>query len=216
MPEPKHSPLSPASASGAVDGRRPAAVAGLLAAAVAGLLACGGVAEIPLVIDPGTPGSEPVRQAVAVLHPVGGSGVTGTVTLTRDEEGPGLVVEATLRGAPAGPHAYHVHLLGDCRAADGSSAGTHFNFAGPSREPPEDIERITGNLGDIDSAGPDDVARAGPTRVESARLQGPFSVLGRSVVVHAAGNDPGSPPMGAAGARIACGVIGIAEMPEAS
>jgi Cu-Zn family superoxide dismutase len=184
-----------------------------LAGAASLLLACG-VAEVPLLVDPGDPGSEPVRHAVAVLQPVGGSGVTGTVTFARDDEGPGLRVEATLRGAPAGPHAFHVHLLGDCRAADGTSAGTHFNFAGPSRQPPADIERITGNLGEIASAGPGQVARAGPTPVETARLQGPFSVVGRSVVVHERGNDPESPPMGAAGGRIACGVIGIADAPE--
>jgi Cu-Zn family superoxide dismutase len=43
--------------------------------------------------------------------------------------------------------------------------------------------------------------------IGTARLDGPHSIIGRSVVVHARGNDPSQPPDGDAGARIACGVI---------
>jgi superoxide dismutase, Cu-Zn family len=38
-----------------------------------------------------------------------------------------------------------------------------------------------------------------------------FTILGRGVVVHAQEDDLESQPVGDAGARIGCGVIGVAE-----
>jgi Cu-Zn family superoxide dismutase len=42
------------------------------------------------------------------------------------------------------------------------------------------------------------------------RLEGPQSVIGRGVIVHAAADDLASQPTGNAGGRLACGVIGVA------
>jgi Cu-Zn family superoxide dismutase len=117
-------------------------------------------------------------------------------------------MKARFSGLPAGAHGFHVHLLGDCRG-EGKRAGTHFNFSGPSRNPPEDIDRITGNLGILES-GEDGQAQL-EADIDDARLHGPYSILGRSIIVHARANDPKQPPIGAAGARIACGVIGLTE-----
>lgn len=157
--------------------------------------------------DPGDRSSPRVMRAVAVLSPTEGNAVSGVVTFTRAEEG--LRVEAELNGLPPGAHAYHVHLFGDCTAPDGKSAGTHFNFAGSSQDPPDDIGRITGNLGDLQA---DASGRATHTAlIPRATLDGAYSILGRAVVVHEKPNDPSDPPMGAAGARLACGVIGVAE-----
>jgi Cu-Zn family superoxide dismutase len=159
-------------------------------------------------VDPGADDSPPVRHAVAVLHPTEGHEAHGVVRFEEAEGG--LRVVAEMEGLPAGSsHGSHVHLLGDCRAPDGTSAGTHFNFLGSSKSPPADIDRITGDLGNIE-AGADGRGRLEAT-LETASLQGPFSILGRSVIVHAKPNDPTQPPIGAAGARLACGVIGIAE-----
>lgn len=159
----------------------------------------------PLRVDPGREGSPPVRNAVVVLHPTEGSETKGVLHFEATENG--LAVEGEVSGLEPGPHGTHVHIFGDCSAADGTSAGTHFNFDGSSEEPPEDIDRITGNLGNVE-ADADGRGRLDAV-LPLASLQGPYSILGRAVVVHEKGNDPDQPPMGGAGGRVACGVVGI-------
>jgi len=174
-----------------------------LALALLGLSACGPPPP-PAVEDTPT-------AALAVLRPTEGHEARGEVRFTLPPDGRGLAVEARVSGLEPGAHAFHVHLYGDCTAPDGTSAGTHFNFIGPSADPPEDIDRITGDLGELE-AGEDGEARHEGT-VQRATLVGPKSIAGRAVVVHARGNDPSQPPIGAAGPRVACGVIGVVAPP---
>jgi Cu-Zn family superoxide dismutase len=167
--------------------------------------------EGALRFDPGDAASGAVDRAVAVLHPVGDGGVRGVVTFSADGSGPGLDVQAVVNGLTGGRHAYHVHLVGDCTGEDGSRAGPHFHFTGSALRP-DPAAGITGNLGELSPN--ESGAAVHRARVEGARLQGPYSILGRSVVVHAKGNDPAHPPDGAAGARLACGVIGVDQPAE--
>jgi superoxide dismutase, Cu-Zn family len=157
--------------------------------------------------DPGKAASPAISRAIAVLHPTQGQKVQGIVAFTQTPEG--VRVNAEVAHLPSGKHAYHVHLYGDCSGPQGKTAGTHFNFQGPSKAPPDQIDRITGNLGNLE-ANADGNATA-ETVIEQVTLHGPYSIIGRSVVIHAKPNDPSSPPMGAAGERLACGVIGIDE-----
>ena len=157
-------------------------------------------------VDPGDPSSKRISSEIAVMIPTKGNHVTGTVRFTKVADG--LEVDAQISGLPRGEHAYHVHLYGDCSADDGKSAGTHFNFKGSSQNPPQDIRRITGNLGVLEA---DQSGKASDKHVvRGAELAGPYSILGRAVIIHELGNDPSSPPIGAAGSRLACGVIGAA------
>lgn len=148
-----------------------------------------------------------ITKATAVLSPTDGNQTAGVVTLTQTDEG--VRVEATVSGLDAeSRHGFHIHQFGDCRAPDGTSAGGHFN--------PEDVEhgaptadiRHVGDLGNLPSnaQGTADVDFI-DTHVE---LNGPNSVLGRGVIVHAGTDDFQSQPTGAAGSRLACGVIGVA------
>lgn len=160
-----------------------------------------------LYIDPGAEPPVAIDRAVAVVDGLGDSDASGTV---RFEERDGkLHVTTTMKGLPPGEHAYHVHLLGDCSSADGKSAGTHFNFDGPSKNPPKDVGRITGNLGVLEVG--DDGEVEHEATIEKASLHGKFSIIGRAIIVHEKGNDPDQPPIGAAGGRLACGVIGRTE-----
>lgn len=147
------------------------------------------------------------QAAVAVLHATAGNKIKGTVRFTPGDDG--LRVETVATGLTPGEHGYHIHLYGDCSIADGSSAGTHFNLQGSSLNPPKDIDRITGNLGSL-FADQNGNAQAN-NLIQHASLTGPKSIIGRAVIVHAKANDPKHPPIGAAGARQACGVIGIAQ-----
>lgn len=163
---------------------------------------------LPLAAPPAA-AQEPPAFAVAELHPTEGSDARGVVRFRAVRGGARVTAEA--EGLAPGTHAYHVHLFGDCTARDGTSAGPHFDYYGSSEHPPADIDRITGALGELE-AGDDGRARHEAV-VEGATLYGPKSILGRSVVLHERGNDPASPPDGAAGARVACGTIGIAPPP---
>jgi superoxide dismutase, Cu-Zn family len=158
-----------------------------------------------VLVDPGAERPEPATAAIAVLHPTEGSTARGVVRF-EEREG-GLAVIADAAGLPPGPHAFHIHLHGDCSGPDAETAGTHFNLHGPSEHPPPDIDRITGDLGELhaDASGE---AHA-EAFLRGASLHGTFSILARSVVVHVRGNDPSKPPMGDAGGRLGCGVIGI-------
>ena len=155
-------------------------------------------------VDPGAETfKRPVSQAVAVLYSMSGDRLGFVRFVERGHEG--LDVFTWVENLAPGVHAYHVHTYGDCASPDAASAGPHFNFVGSSLSKTTNF--ITGNLGELS---PDADGRvAHQTRIPAARLHGPFSILGRSVVVHANPNDPTQPPDGGAGARIACGVIGI-------
>jgi Cu-Zn family superoxide dismutase len=147
-------------------------------------------------------------KAIAVIHPVGDNKVSGTVTFTEDADG--VRVHAELSGLSPGQHGFHVHEFGDCSAADLSSAGGHFN---PNHKPhagPDASERHEGDMGNIEA---DASGKATLDYLDHSLSLGydDDSVIGRSVVVHAKPDDMKSQPAGDSGARIGCGVIGVAK-----
>lgn len=161
-------------------------------------------------IDPGARRPERIRDAIAVLHPSPGSEVTGTVRFVDPGGGVGLEMIARVDGLAPGSHAFHVHVYGDCSSPDFMSAGPHFHFRGSSFD--REVGIITGNLGDLTPRNGEQVEERAV--IAGAKLTGPFSIIGRSVVVHAQPNDPRITPDGGAGDRIACGVIGVGQAIE--
>ena len=157
-----------------------------------------------------------VTAAVARLLPTEGHAVQGTVRFelasaglaSAEMDGTGIEITGSVEGLSAGRHGFHVHEFGDCSATDGSSAGDHFNPEGRPHGGPDDAARHIGDLGNLE-AGEDGRVDADMTD-ERIRLSGPHSIIGRGLVVHANADDLESQPSGAAGARVACGVIGIA------
>jgi Cu-Zn family superoxide dismutase len=150
-------------------------------------------------------GGPSVTKAVAVLHPTQGSKVEGTVAFTREKSG--MRVTASLKGLSPGLHGFHIHVFGDCSAADATSAGDHFNPTGMDHAAPAAHKRHTGDLGNIEA---DLTGKAEYDRVDSVlTFEGPHSILGRGVIVHAQEDDLKTQPTGGAGARVACGVIGV-------
>jgi Cu-Zn family superoxide dismutase len=144
---------------------------------------------------------------VAILHPTQGNSVEGKVTFTKADTG--LKVNVHVTGLTAGKHGFHVHEFGDCSAADGASAGGHFNPSAESHGAPTDAQRHTGDLGNVE-ANASGVADLEYTD-SRASLDGANSVLGRGVIIHAGADDLKTQPTGNAGGRLACGVVGAAK-----
>lgn len=145
-------------------------------------------------------------KLVAVLNPTAGNDVSGTVTFTKTKDG--VKVVADVMGLAEGKHGFHIHEYGDCSAPDGTSAGGHFNPADMPHAGPKADKRHVGDLGNLEA---DDSGKAHLEWTDvHLSFMGPNSILGRAVIVHAGEDDLTSQPTGAAGARVACGVIGIA------
>jgi superoxide dismutase, Cu-Zn family len=151
--------------------------------------------------------------ATATVKSISATGVDGTLGTVRFmDSAKGMVITPRLSGLPAGVHGFHIHEKGDCgpamnqgEPAAGFAAGGHYD--------PDDTKRHLGPLstgghrGDlpvlaVDSRGDASQAVIAPhLTVEQIR--------GRSIVIHAGGDNYSDTPapLGGGGARIACGMI---------
>lgn len=143
-----------------------------------------------------------VTKVVAVLHPTAGNTAQGVVTFT--QESGGVHVVAKLTGVPKGDHGFHIHEFGDCSAADGTSAGGHFNPTSMAHAAPTAEKRHMGDMGNVTA---DDQGHVTLDYIDKHILLA--SIIGRGMVLHANPDDMTTQPTGNAGARIACGVIGV-------
>lgn len=146
-------------------------------------------------------------KAVAVLTATQGNTASGVVTFTKVEGGVRVVVN--LVNVPAGDHGFHIHEYGDCSAPDGTAAGGHFNptkmdHAGPMAE-----KRHVGDLGNVTANAEGKVTLDYVDK--HLAFMGANSIIGRGLILHAQPDDLKTQPTGAAGGRIACGVIGVAK-----
>ncbi|EEB05646.1 superoxide dismutase Sod1 [Schizosaccharomyces japonicus yFS275] len=151
-------------------------------------------------------------KAIAVLR--GDSSVTGVVTFEQPDESAPVKVLYDIKGNTHNAlRGFHIHQFGD-NTNGCTSAGPHFNPEGKFHGDRLDASRHVGDLGNIptDSEG---VAK-GSFSDNVISLFGPNSIVGRTIVIHAGTDDLGkgdneeSLKTGNAGARNACGVIGIA------
>jgi Cu-Zn family superoxide dismutase len=172
---------------------------GLLVACFGALVA---LAQTPAAKSP------PSTKGIAVLHPTSGNKVSGTVTFA--PMAGGVQVHAEISGLTPGKHGFHIHEFGDCSAADGSSAGGHFNPTGQPHAGPDATARHEGDMGNIE-ADASGTAKLDYVDHQISLGEDAKSAIGRSVVVHAKPDDLKTQPSGDAGARIACGVIGWAK-----
>jgi len=153
-----------------------------------------------------------VQKAVVVLK--GESPITGSVTFEQSSKDGPVRITGQLQGLDAlVQRGFHVHSSGDLSGGC-ASTGSHYNPNGKTHGAPEDATRHIGDLGNIESNahGTADI----DITDNLITLNGPLSVIGRAVVVHAGTDDLGkggneeSLKTGNAGGRAACGVIGLA------
>jgi Cu-Zn family superoxide dismutase len=150
-----------------------------------------------------------VTKAIAMLRPIQGSNVSGQVIFL--QEGSKVRVIADVTGLTPGKHGIHIHEFGDCSTPDGMGAGGHFNPHNKRHGGPDDSDRHLGDLGNLDA---DKTGRAKYDRLNDLiSLTGRNSIIGRSVVIKERADDFTTQPGGNAGARVACGVIGVASSP---
>ncbi|MFI4916781.1 MAG: superoxide dismutase family protein [Phycisphaerales bacterium JB060] len=151
-----------------------------------------------------------VTRAVAVIRPTeGNDGVSGTIRFERVEDG--VRVTALVRGLePNSKHGFHAHEFGDATAADGTSAGGHYDPSGSGHHarPGTGDAHHAGDFGNLE-ANSEGVARYDRTFDGLSIAGSEAPVLGRAVIIHAQ-PDQFDQPTGSAGARIGIGVIGVA------
>lgn len=147
--------------------------------------------------------TEDVTEAVCQLEAIADSGVTGTITFTREDST--VRVHGEIHGLTPGQHGFHIHEHGDLSDKEtGKSAGGHFNPTGKPHGRPNDEARHVGDLGNIEA---DDNGKAVIDMEDSViELNGLHSIVGRALVVHAQA-DQFTQPAGEAGDRVAFGLI---------
>ncbi|KAI0540360.1 superoxide dismutase [Xylaria digitata] len=150
-------------------------------------------------------------KAVAVLR--GDSKVSGTVTFEQASESEPTTISWDLTGHdPNAKRGFHIHTFGD-NTNGCTSAGPHFNPHGKTHGDRTAETRHVGDLGNIETDAQGNAK--GSIQDSLVKLIGPESIIGRTVVTHAGTDDLGqggneeSLKTGNAGARPACGVIGI-------
>ena len=146
----------------------------------------------------------PALVAAATLMAQEGGTLAGEVTFT--EANGAVAIVAHITGAPPGTHGFHIHEVGDCSSADFKSAGGHFNPTDMPHGAPTDMERHAGDLGNVEVL-EDGTAHHEATSSMITVAAGPSSIVGRGVILHEKADDLVSQPTGAAGGRIACGVV---------
>uniref|UniRef100_A0A023G585 superoxide dismutase n=1 Tax=Amblyomma triste TaxID=251400 RepID=A0A023G585_AMBTT len=154
-------------------------------------------------------GQEPITDAVCVFQ----IGTPRGYVKFHQDPGQQVQLEGNITQLAPGEHGFHVHEFGDL--TDGcTSAGSHYNPFGKSHGAPYNEDRHVGDLGNIKADDSSSAVFSFSDRL--LQLNGDYSIIGRSLVVHedrddlGRGNFSDSLTTGHSGARLTCCVIGIA------
>lgn len=159
------------------------------------------------------PGQGAAATAVATVNSVSaaGSGARLGIVTFSDNVG-GILITPKLSGLPPGQHGFHIHEKGDCgpgmnegKQAAGFAAGGHYDPAHTKRH--LGPLSAAGHRGDLPLLMVDNQGNAMQS-VTAPHLT-VAQIRGRSVMIHAGGDNYSDTPLplGGGGARIACGVI---------
>ena len=134
------------------------------------------------------------------------STVSGTASFS--EKNGTVTFIAKLAGLKPGIHAIHIHEKSDCSAADGSSAGGHWNPTFKKHGKLEDGEAHKGDIGNFTT---DEFGNGSISFTTSEWCIGcddkTKDIVGKSLIVHQGPDDYVSQPSGNSGARVACSAI---------
>ena len=155
------------------------------------------------------------KVALCILNPDGNNTANGKVLFSQSTYDGPTKIKAEFKCLKKNAlHGFHVHIFGDL--SEGCvTAGPHYNPFGKFHGGPEDSERHVGDLGNVTSDSEGNAVYQAENNL--IRLSGNYSIIGRSCVLHADQDDLGrgnfndSKTTGHSGARIACGVIALAD-----
>jgi superoxide dismutase, Cu-Zn family len=163
-----------------------------------------------LLVGTRTSGAE---TATATINSISASGVGGPLgTVTFMDSAGGLVITPKLSGLPPGEHGFHIHEKGECgpgmnqgKPAAGFLAAGHYDPAHTKKH--LGPLSTAGHRGDLPVLVVDGQGNA--TQAVTAPHLTVAEIRGRSVMIHAGGDNYSDTPLplGGGGARIACGVI---------
>ncbi|MFZ1805742.1 MAG: superoxide dismutase family protein [Cyclobacteriaceae bacterium] len=144
--------------------------------------------------------------ATATMNSASGSSASGMASFEQTSD---MTVRMSIEmtGLTPGPHALHLHEYGDCSAPDATSAGGHWNPGGMSHGKRGEGEYHAGDVINLIADAEGNVSWS--EEIEGWTIIGDeiTNILGKGIIVHAAVDDFTTQPTGAAGGRVACGVI---------
>jgi superoxide dismutase, Cu-Zn family len=163
-----------------------------------------GVAVVMLLAVTSLPAA--AQTASAALTNADGKDV-GMTQLTQTPSG--VLINLSIKGLPAGEHAFHVHAVGKCEPPF-TTAGGHFNPGSKKHGMMAAEGHHAGDMPNLHIPANGELAvevlNASIT-LEKGKPNSVFDADGSAIVIHAGKDDYKTDPTGDAGGRIACGVI---------
>ena len=121
----------------------------------------------------------------------------------------GIAIDLDVKGLTPGEHAIHIHSVAKCEGPGFTTAGPHFNPATKKHGLQSPDGPHAGDMMNF-TVGANGAAKVTVTNKAVTMVDGANSIFangGTALMIHATADDGKTDPGGAAGDRIACGVI---------
>lgn len=155
-----------------------------------------------------TPDNAAAEEEVLVSMQDTEGNVVATATLTEDDAGVHILLEA--ENLPPGTKGFHIHENAACEAPDFESAGGHYNPTDANHGFDDPEGPHAGDLPNIEvqeDGTANETVTADTVTLDQDGENSLYADGGTALVIHSDEDDYVSQPAGDAGDRIACGVI---------